>query len=157
MTHVSRLHSQLTFATPLATHISDSNQRIHSRHAFATPDRTPNPDSLFLLRLPSCDSPTDGWTVLTPQRHLPSIPTLTLPKKINFWNLLPGLASTPRYYPPSCPPPLMALCLLTPPLPPYLLQRPLPPLPGPLPTSNLYYPLCPFLHLSFVEVWGLPP
>ena len=63
--------------------------------------------------------------MLTPQRHLPSIPTLTL--TIFFGKLLPGLASTSSYYPPSCPPPPVALCPLTCPLAHHPLQRPLPP------------------------------
>ena len=116
-TPITTPFSRLTFATPLATHISNSRSRL----MFA------------ITQFPSWDSTTDGRTVLTPQCRLPSFPTLTLTKK--FWNLLPGLASTPSYYPPSCPPPLVALCLLTHPLAHYLLQRPLPPLPGPLPTS----------------------
>ena len=105
VTHISRLHLRLTSATPLVTHISDSNPRIHSRLTFATPDRAPNRNSLILSRFLLCDSTTDGRTVSTPQRHLPNVPTLTLTNI--FWNLLPGLASTPSYYPPSCPPPLM--------------------------------------------------
>ena len=84
----------------------------------------PTATRYFCCDFPSCDSTTDGRTVLTPQCHLPSVPTLTL---IKNWNLLPGLASTSSYYPPSCPPPLVALCLLTHPLAHYLLQRPLPP------------------------------
>ena len=142
---------RLMFATPLATPISDSRSRLHSRLMFATPDRAPNSDSpIFLSRLPTCDSTTDGRTVLSPHRHLPSVPTLTLKKTI-FWNLLPGLASTSSYYPPSCPPPLVTLCLLTHPLAHYLLQRPLPP-PPPCQDHcqhpHLYYPLCPPLHSS---------
>ena len=137
------------FATPLAAHISDSNPQIHSRLAFTTPDRAPTATCYFLSRLLSCDSSTDGRTVLTPQHHLPSVPTLTLTK--TFWNLLPGLASTPSSYPPSCPPPLVALCLQTPPLSPSLLQRPLPPLPGPLPTSK---PLLPPLPLPPSLLYG---
>ena len=73
--------SRLTFTTTLATPLHDSRLRPHSRLSFATPDRAPNRDLLFLLRLPSCDSTTDGRAVLTPQRHLPSIPTLTLLQK----------------------------------------------------------------------------
>ena len=65
--------------------------------------------------------------MLTPQHHLPSFPTVTLTKNKKIWNLLPGLASSFSYYPPSCPPPLVALCLLTHPQAHYLLQRPLPP------------------------------
>ena len=126
--------SRLTFVTPLATHISDSRSRLHSRLTFATPDRAHNRDSLFLSRLPSCDSTTDGRTVLTPQRHLPSVPTQTLILK-KIWILLPGLASTTSYYPPSCPPPPVALCPLTHLLAQLHLQRPLHLLPGPLPTS----------------------
>ena len=132
MFHDSR--SRLPFATP----ISDSRPRL--------PIAPPTATHYFLSRLPSCDSTTDGRTVLTPQRHLPSVPTLTLTKK--FWNLLPGLASPSSYYPSSCPPPLMALCLLTHPLSPYLLQRPLPPCQGSCQHSHLYYPLCPSLHSS---------
>ena len=58
-----------------------------------------------------------------------------------FWNLLPGLASTSSYYPPSCPPPLVTLCLLTHPLDHFLLQRP-PPL---LTLCLLTHPLDHFL------------
>ena len=113
MTTTCDYHLRLTFMTPLATTIRDS----HSR-----------------------DYTADGWTVLTPQCHLPSIPTLTL--KNFFWNLLLGLASTSSYYPPSCPPPPVALCPLTCPLAHHPLQRPLHPLPGPLPTSpHLSHPL----------------
>ena len=142
-THFRDSRSRLVFATP----ISDSCSRLHLRLPTAPPTAT----RYFLSQLSLCDSPTDGRTVLTPQRHLPSVPTLTLINK--FWNLLPGLASTSSYYPSSCPPPLMALCLLTPPLSPYLLQRPLPPLPPPpcqgsCQHPHLYYPLCPSLHSS---------
>ena len=77
-THIRDSFLRLTFATTLATPLHDSRSRPHSRLSFATPDRAPNRDSLFLSRLPSCDSTTDGRTVLTPQRHLPSVPTLTL-------------------------------------------------------------------------------
>ena len=107
----------------------------------------------FLSRLPSCDSPTDGRTVLTPQRHLPIIPILTLIAK-KIWNLLPGLASTSSYYPSSCPPPLMALCLLTPPLSPYLLQRPLTPPPPPARApANIPTFITPFAPPSIPPVW----
>ena len=41
--------SRLTFATPLATPISDSRLRLHSRLTFTTPDRAPNCDSLFFV------------------------------------------------------------------------------------------------------------
>ena len=116
--------SRLTFATPFrdshsrptfATYFRDSCSRLHSRLPFTTRVRDHTRDSrsrcpialptvtrYFLSRLPSCDSTTDGQTVLTPQCHLPSVPTLTL---IKIWNLLPGLASTTSYHPPSCPPP----------------------------------------------------
>ena len=80
--------------------------------------------AVFMTTL-SCDPTTDRWTVSTPQRHLLSIPTLTL-TKICFWNLLYSLASISSYCPPSCSPPLVALCLLTLPLAHHLLQRPLP-------------------------------
>ena len=143
-THVrgshSRLHSRLT----LVTRIRDSTRDSRSRLPIAPPTAT----RYFLSRLPSCDSTTDGRTVLTPQRHLPSFPTLTLNKKI--WNLLPCLASTSSYYPPSCPPPLVALCPLRHPLAHYLLQRPLPPPPCQdlCQHPHLYQPLCPYLHPS---------
>ena len=137
-THIRDSISRLPFATPFR----DSRSRPHSRLLFATPDRAPTRDSLLLSRLPSCDSPTDGRTVLTPQRHLPSVPTLTLIKKNNFWNLLPGLPSTTSSHPPSCPQPPVALCPLTHLLAPHPLQRPLNLLPGPPPTSPpLSHPL----------------
>ena len=79
--------SRLTFTTPLATPISDSHSQLHSRLTFATPAHTPNRDLLFLSRLPSCDSTTDGRTVLTPQRHLPSVTTLTLLKSFRTFSL----------------------------------------------------------------------
>ena len=85
-------HSRLTFATPFLRLLSlDSRLRLHSGLPFTTCIRDHTRDShsrlliapptatrYFLLRLPSCDSTTDGRTVLTPQRHLPSVPTLTL-------------------------------------------------------------------------------
>ena len=94
----------------------------------------------------------------TPQRHVPSVPTLTQIKKI--WNLLYCLASTSSYCPPPCPPPLVALCLLTLPLAHPLLQRPLPP-PPPLP-AHIYHTLCPSLHSPCMEhviavLMKLPP
>ena len=121
MTHFRNSRSRL----PLATRIRDSTSDSHLR----LPIMHPTVTRYFLSQLPLCDSTTDGRTVLTPQRHLPSVPTLTLHKKLGvyFWNLLPGLASTSSYYPPSCPPPLVTLCLLTHPLAHYLLQSPLPP------------------------------
>ena len=76
-------HSRPHFATPIhdshlrlpfATHFRDSRLQLHSRLPIASPTAT----RYFLSRLPSCDSPTDGWTVLPPQHHLPSVPTLTL-------------------------------------------------------------------------------
>ena len=71
-------HSLLKFSTPLATPIRDSHSQLHSPLTFATPDRAPSRNSLFFRDFPSCDSTTDGRTVLRPQRHLPSITTLTL-------------------------------------------------------------------------------
>ena len=133
-THVRDSHSRLPFMTRVRDHTHDSRSRL--------PIVPPTATRYFLSRLPSCDSTTDGRTVLTPQRHLPSVPTLTLLKKI--WNLLPGLASTTSYHPPSCPPPPppVALCPLTHPLAQPPLQRPLHLLPGPLPTSPpLSHPL----------------
>ena len=44
-----------------------------SRLTFMTPIRTQ-----FLTTTTSCNPKTDGWTVSTPQRHLPSVPTLPL-------------------------------------------------------------------------------
>ena len=141
------------FATPLATHISSSNTQIHSRLMFVTPDRAPKCDSLFFITNPLCNSTTDGRTVLTPQHHLPSVPTLTLTRTHThtIWNLFLGLASTPSYYPPSCPPPLMALCLLIPPLSPFLLQRPLPP-PARAP-ANIPTFITPSAPSSIPPVW----
>ena len=78
-THIHDSHSRLTFATP----ISDSRSRIHSRLPIAPPTATRS----FLLRLPSWDSPTDGRTVLTPQHHFPSVPTLTLIKIFGTFSL----------------------------------------------------------------------
>ena len=109
-THICDSISRLTFATPFR----DSHSRppicdSHSRPTFATPVRDHTRDSRsrlpialptatrhFLSRLPSCDSTTDRWTVLTPQRHLPSVPTLTLIKKTSFFGT----------YSLACPPPL---------------------------------------------------
>ena len=135
------IRPRFLFSRPhFATHIHDPISRL----PFVTWNResrmwVANVTRYFLSRLPSCDSTTDGRTVLTPQCHLPSIPTLTLKK---IWNLLPGLASTSTYYPPSCPPPPVALCPLTRPLAQHPLQRPRHLLPGPLPTSpHLSHPL----------------
>ena len=50
----------------------------------------------------------------TPQHHLSCALTLTL--IIKNLNLLYCMASTSSYCPPPCPPPLVALCLLTLPL-----------------------------------------
>ena len=145
-THIRDPHSRLTFAT----HFRDSRSRLHSRLHFTTrvrdhtrdsrsrlPIALPTATRYFLSRLPSCDSTTDGRTVLTPQRHLPSVPTLTLLKKI--WNLLPGLTSTTSSHPPSCPHPPVALCPLTRLLAPPPLQRPLHLLPGPFQHPHLYH------------------
>ena len=122
-------HSRL----PHATHVRDSIRDYHSRLTFATPLATDIRDSC------SCDYTAEGRTVLTPQHHLPSVPTLTLIKKI--WNLLPGLASTSSYYPPSCPPSPVALCPLTCPLAHHPLQRPLPPCQAPCQHPHLYHTL----------------
>ena len=77
-THVrnstSDSHSRLMFATPLATHIRDSRSRPQSRLAVSA-------TSL------SCNSTTDRRTVSTPQRHLPSVPTLTLIKEFGTFSL----------------------------------------------------------------------
>ena len=153
MTRVHDSHSRLPFATTLATKIHDSHLQPPSRLPFATrvrdhprnshsrlPIAPPAATRSFLLRSPPCNFTTDGWTVFTPQRHLPSFPTLT--QKNSFWNLLPGLASTSSCYPPSCPPPPVALCPLTRPLAQPPLQRPLHLLPGPMPPSpHLLHPL----------------
>ena len=75
---ISRLHSRLLFAT----HVRDSTSDSRSRLTFATPDHDSRlrPQSRLTISVtsPSRDSTTDGRTVLTPQRHLPSVPTLTL-------------------------------------------------------------------------------
>ena len=117
-------HLRLTLTTPF----HDS----HSQLPFVTCCFAPTP---------SCDPTTDGRTVSTPQRHLPSVPTLTLITNF-FWYLLYCLAPPSSFYPPPCPPPLVDLCLLTLPLAHPLLQRPLPPMPGPLtPSPHLSPPL----------------
>ena len=87
-------HSRLHFAThlrdsisrlPFANPFRDSRSRPHSRLLFATPDRAPTRDS----------RQTDGRTVLTPQRHLPSVPTLTLIKKFGTYSLACPHPQTP--------------------------------------------------------------
>ena len=83
----------------------------------------------------------------TPQHHLPSVPTLTINL---FWNLLSSLTSTSSYCPPSCPPPLVALCLLTLPLAHHLLQRPLPPA---RPPPNIPTFITPTAPPSIPPVW----
>ena len=87
----------------------------------------------------SCDSTTDRQTVSTPQRHLPSIPTLTLIKNfepsllpgITLWLIPTNMSTTPSGVvspdTPSGSP---------------LLQRPLPPPARPLtPSPHLSPPL----------------
>ena len=69
MTHVCDSHLRL----PLATHVRDSTRDSRSRHQLRL--------ALFVAT-PVVRLPTDGQTVLTPQRHLPSVPTLTLIKNI---------------------------------------------------------------------------
>ena len=80
----------------------------------------------------------------TPQHHLHSIPNLTQIKK--FWNPLSSLDSMSSYCLPSCPPPLVALCLLTLPLAHHLLQMPLPHCQAPSLHPHIYHTLCPSLH-----------
>ena len=46
--------------------------------------------TLCFTTTPSCNHTTDGRTVSTPQRHLPTFPTLTLKKNLEP-SLLPGL------------------------------------------------------------------
>ena len=70
-----RLHSRLHFTTRVRDHTRDSRSRLLIA--------LPTANCYFLSQLPSCDSTTDRRTVLTPQRHLPSVPTLTLLK--NFF------------------------------------------------------------------------
>ena len=103
-THFRDSHSRPHFATPFAIHIRetlsrllscDSRSRLHSRLPFTTrvrdhthdsrsrlpivpPNVPPTATRYFLSRLLLCDSTTDGRTVLTPQHHHPSVPTLTL-------------------------------------------------------------------------------
>ena len=85
------------FATPLATHIRDSHLRLYSRLTLMTrvhnstqdsrsrlPIVPPTATRYFLSQLLLCDPTTDGRTVLTPQHHLPSVPTLTLTKNNIF-------------------------------------------------------------------------
>ena len=90
--------------------------------------------------------------MLTPQHHLPSVLTLTLIIKI--WNLLPGLASNSSYYPSSCPPPLVALCLLTHPLAHSILQRLLTPPPPARAPANIPTFITPSAPPSIPPVWG---
>ena len=125
MTHFHDSHSRLTFAT----HFHDSlSLPPFMTHCFAT--------NL------SCDSTTDGWTVSTLQHHLPGCSNPNPNKRIFLRNYLYCLASPSSYYPPPCLPPLVDLCLLTPPLAYTLLHRPLPPMPGPLtPSPHLSPPL----------------
>ena len=152
-THVSRLHfrdsrPRLT----LATHISDSRSRLHSRLTFATPDRAPNCNLLFLSQLPSCDSTTDRRSVLAPQRHLTSLPTLTLTEKILepspwpglYLKLLPTIMST-------TPSGLVSPDTPSGPLPPAEASTPPPPLSGPLTISP---PLSPPLPLPPSLLYG---
>ena len=51
------------------THVHDPHSRL----------------AVFVTTL-SCDPTTDGWTVSTPQRHLPTVPTLTLIKKFGTFS-----------------------------------------------------------------------
>ena len=132
----------------LGTHVCDHTRDSRSRLPIAPPTAT----RYFLSQLPSCDSTTDRRTVLTPQHHLPSVPTLTLLSK-KIWNLLPGLASTTSYHPPSCPPPPppppVALCPLT-----RVLAPPPPPppeasTPPARPPSNIPTFITPLNHALF--------
>ena len=115
---------------PLMTAIHDSCPRPpFATHCFAT--------------TLSCDPTTDGQTVSTPQRHLPSIPTLTLIKKFGtFSTAWPPPLATAHHHVHHLQRPFLTLPLAYP-----LLQRPLPPPPppplsGPLPTSPpLSHPL----------------
>ena len=128
-THICDSHSRPTFATPFrdshsrptfATHFRDSCLRLHSRLHFTTRihDHTrdsrsrllialPTATCYFLSRLPSCDSTTDGRTVLTPQCHLPSVPTQTLQQQQKLFGTYslawpPPLAPTHHHvHPPS--------------------------------------------------------
>ena len=65
------LHSRLPSRLQLVTHVRDSIRDYHLRLTFATPLMTPIRDSR------SRNYTAEGRTVLTPQRHLPSVPTLT--------------------------------------------------------------------------------
>ena len=127
----SRLHSRLPFTTRVRDHTRDSRSRL--------PIVLPTATRYFLSRLPSCDSTTDGRTVLTPQRHLPSVTTLTLiTKKFGTYSLAwpPPLATTHHHV---HPPPPVALCPLTCPLAQHPLQRPLHLLPGPFQHPHLHH------------------
>ena len=73
-THICDSHLRPTFAT----RVRDSTRDSRSRLLIAPPTTT----RYFLSRLLLCDSTTDGRNVLTPQCHLPSVPTLTLIKKV---------------------------------------------------------------------------
>ena len=119
------------------THLRDPISQLPSRLQFATHICDPHLRLAVFMTTPSCDPPlTDGLC-----QH-PSVITLAfqpIPNLNKIWNFLSCLASNSSYCPPPCPPPLMALCLLTLPLAHPLLQRHLP---GPLPTSpHLSHPL----------------
>ena len=85
------------------THAHDHTHDSRSRLPITPPTTT----RYFLSRLPSYDSTTDGRTVLTPQRHLPSVPTLTLLKNFGTYSLAwpPPLATTHHHVHPPPPPP----------------------------------------------------
>ena len=89
----SRPHSRLAFATTLATRVRDSRSRSQPRLAIFV--------MTSVVRL-------HHWTVLTPQRHLPSVPTLTLLKYKNFgtYSLAwpPPLPTTHHHVHPPPPP-----------------------------------------------------
>ena len=118
---------------------------FHNSHP--QPPFTPH----FFVTTLSCDPTTDGQTVSIPLHPLPSIPTLTL--KLFFWNLLSCLASSFSYCPPPCPPPLVALCLLTLPLA-YPCSRGLyPPPPPARPPAHIPTFITPSAPPSIPPVW----
>ena len=102
-THVSRptcristcdSHSRLYSRLPFTTRFCDSTRDSRSRLLIA-----PQTETLyFLSQLLLCDPTTDGWTVLTPQHHLPSIPTPTLTKKFGTFSLAWPLPLSTTYH-----------------------------------------------------------
>ena len=96
--------------------------------------------------------PLPVWSYNLSLTNLLISPSILNHFRWELYHLLPGLTSTSSYHPSSCPPPLMALCLLTPPLSHYLLQRPLPPPPARAPAHIPTF-ITPVAPPSIPPVW----